>query len=154
MTQYTRADRVHYKLSWQNTAELTRDSWADRLQLDGHNAGQSCKGGDNVQQCWLTAAEPVDYWKTAGGLKGVHLSWQFEVDWERGSQADKLRFGWPAAAKADRLPSRQFQVHLWDFSWADRSKLGWHILQGFWTCEAKITDCWLAVCSGAESVRP
>ena len=70
---------------WQNTLEQINCRWADKMQLSWHNAGRA---GKELTLCssatWLQTGS-----KTAAGLKGVHLSWQFEVDWERGSQAER-----------------------------------------------------------------
>ena len=96
------------RLRWQIAKDLALHSWADVLQLVCHSRWQNtleqidCSWADIMQaelgRSWRCAAVLTDCnladWlqtgsKTAAGLKGVHLSWQFEVDWERGSQAEK-----------------------------------------------------------------
>ena len=110
MTEYATADRL--QLSWQNIAEPTDCAWSDTMQGRAAKEVTLCSNADWLQPSWQACT-----WAAWSWLGRWQTSWQ-------------LQLNWPSAAKADRLPSRHFEVQLSDRSWADMSKLGWHIAGG------------------------
>ena len=114
-------------MSWYITAELTDQSWADRLQPSGHcpNEETNHSSANTLQLRWQVAAQLTSCSWPDSWLDELQLSFHIAAELPYGSWADRLSY--------------QTAAKLTYHGWADKLHLKWQIAKE--PCTSKLSWC-------------